>query len=319
MRSTKKVAGLLVFLCSLCMAACMPVMAADGYETDSYDVMVNVHENQTYDIKEKISVNFLEERHGIYRYIPFKGIMYNKINGEEAAVPYKAGIKNIDVNEVYSESNENSNVVLRIGSEDKTLVGVHNYEISYSYQMYNDTDDGYDLFYLNVLPVGWESSVKETSITVRMPKQFASEDVEVFSGQYGEDHQDIVKYLVEGDEIHITNTEELPEGAGITVRMMLPEDYFTGVASDFGKIVAAIAIGIIGILGMLILWWKYGKDRKYVKTVEFYPPDNLSPAQIGYAADGKVDQKDLISLIIYHAKKGYLTKLVQLSRTFFRQ
>ena len=130
---------------------------------------------------------------------------------------------------------------------------------------------------------------------------------EIFSGQYGEDHQDIVKYLVEGDEIHITNTEELPEGAGITVRMMLPEDYFTGVASDFGKIVAAIAIGIIGILGMLILWWKYGKDRKYVKTVEFYPPDNLSPAQIGYAADGKVDQKDLISLIIYHAKKGYLT------------
>jgi predicted GTPase len=49
-----------------------------------------------------------------------------------------------------------------------------------------------------------------------------------------------------------------------------------------------------------------GRDEKAVKTVEFYPPDGMTSAEVGYAIDGFVDNKDVISLIIYWADKGYL-------------
>ena len=46
--------------------------------------------------------------------------------------------------------------------------------------------------------------------------------------------------------------------------------------------------------------------RSYYAAPEFYPPYNLSPAEIGYAVDGIVDSKDVISLLIYWADKGYI-------------
>jgi uncharacterized membrane protein YgcG len=40
--------------------------------------------------------------------------------------------------------------------------------------------------------------------------------------------------------------------------------------------------------------------------VEFYPPDELTSAEIGLLFDGKVDDRDLLSMILYWADKGYL-------------
>ena len=44
----------------------------------------------------------------------------------------------------------------------------------------------------------------------------------------------------------------------------------------------------------------------YKRQVEFYPPENLTPADAGYILDGYVDRKDVISMILYFADKGYL-------------
>jgi uncharacterized membrane protein len=57
----------------------------------------------------------------------------------------------------------------------------------------------------------------------------------------------------------------------------------------------------------ILLWFRFGRDPRVVRTVEFYAPEGISPAEVGYIIDGAVDSKDIVSLIIYWANGGYLT------------
>lgn len=63
------------------------------------------------------------------------------------------------------------------------------------------------------------------------------------------------------------------------------------------------------------IWKKYGKDYDVVDTLEFYPPDNLNSLELAYALKGKVSKKDVISLIIYLASKGYI-KIIENNNSF---
>jgi hypothetical protein len=57
----------------------------------------------------------------------------------------------------------------------------------------------------------------------------------------------------------------------------------------------------------ILLWFRFGRDPKVVRTVEFYPPEGVNSAELGYIIDGVTDSKDMVSLIIYWANHGYLT------------
>ena len=46
---------------------------AESFETKDYSVQMDVYENNSFLVTEDIKVNFTEPRHGIYRYIPYKG------------------------------------------------------------------------------------------------------------------------------------------------------------------------------------------------------------------------------------------------------
>lgn len=71
------------------------------------------------------------------------------------------------------------------------------------------------------------------------------------------------------------------------------------------------SIVVIGLCALFVLiadriWSKYGKDDGIVETVEFYPPESYNSAEIGFLYKGYADKKDVISLLVYLASKGYL-------------
>lgn len=88
----------------------------------------------------------------------------------------------------------------------------------------------------------------------------------------------------------------------------MPEGYFVGGSYNYGIFSFIISIVIIGLtIYVIYLWKKYGKDHpKKEQTVEFYPPDNLSSAEIGYIYAKQKSKKQTISLIISLASKGYI-------------
>src|SRR6185503_898934 len=61
------------------------------------------------------------------------------------------------------------------------------------------------------------------------------------------------------------------------------------------------------LLGMLLLWWKRGRDpRKRPVTVQYEPPQDVSPAEAGVLIDERVDMRDVIATLVDMAVRGYI-------------
>ena len=93
-------------------------------QTKKFDVDVKVGEDGSYTVTENIKVKFVNPRHGIYRYIPYKGkVITSDKNGNQKKLLYYADftlLSNDSKTDVDEDSDGNSQV-LRFGSADYTV------------------------------------------------------------------------------------------------------------------------------------------------------------------------------------------------------
>lgn len=62
------------------------------------------------------------------------------------------------------------------------------------------------------------------------------------------------------------------------------------------------------ILGFFIWWWfKKGKDKTVTIFPQYYPPENMTPAEAGILIDDKLHERDIIALIPYWAARGHIS------------
>ncbi|MBE5965113.1 MAG: DUF2207 domain-containing protein [Lachnospira sp.] len=66
-----------------------------------------------------------------------------------------------------------------------------------------------------------------------------------------------------------------------------------------------ILIPALCVITGYILWFVKGKNAKAHAVISFYPPRNLNSAEIGAIYKGYANSKDIASLLIYLAHKGY--------------
>jgi len=95
---------------------------------------------------------------------------------------------------------------------------------------------------------------------------------------------------------------QLPVGERTTVEFSLPENAVVRSTNWLDWTTIILSLGML--IAVTIL--RCRKRRHMVSTMEYYPPEDLNPAELGYIIDGKADAKDLTSLIYYWASKGYL-------------
>ena len=174
-------------------------------------------------------------------------------------------------------------------------------------RLYDDGIAEYDSFYYNAIPNGWGTSIESSTITINMPKEFDPLKTELLAGPYGATDSGAVKWSISGNKITGATIRPLQLGEGVTFRAVLPEGYFTDEMNTNWAFLIMLLLCLAAPAISLLLWFAFGRDPKVVQTVEFYPPDGISPAEVGYIVDGIVDEKDLVSLVIYFAEKGYLT------------
>lgn len=297
----------------LCMNAALfsagTVYAADdSYTTNSFDVDIEVSENHVMSFDEKIVVDFFEPHHGIYRYIPIQKKFY-----DIADIRVQGG----DYDEDYEFTGENEygtygNEILKIGDPYQTFTGEKAYRITYDLECTKDDDQEYDWMSVDLLPTGWQTPIKTSTVKMTMPKDVDWSTFSLYTGTAGEQLnvlEDKEHFKVEFGDDNRTLTikaKNLPQGYGVTLQATLPEGYWRGVTSRSWMGFLAFLIPAVLALLMLTLWVANGRDPTVVKPVEFYPPDNITPAEVGYIVDGSVDNKDLSCMIIYFASKGYL-------------
>lgn len=111
--------------------------------------------------------------------------------------------------------------------------------------------------------------------------------------------------------------------------VMLP-NYVSAVTINLGNnppagkcdayMIGTILFGLICVLIVDRLWLEHGKDNKAPETIEKYPPKGLNPLEVGFAYKGIADDKDVVSLLVYLANKGYITiETIEKKILFFKR
>lgn len=281
------------------------ITSSGGYNIESYDIKMVVNENNTFDITETITANFTGyNKHGIFRKIPLRNTV-TRLDGTKSN--NRAKISNISVSDPCTISDEDGYKVLKIGSSSQTVFGIKTYTIKYNYNIGKDPVKNADELYFNLIGSEWDTSIDNVTFTITMPKEFDKTKLGFSSGYKTSTDSSNVYYTVTGNTISGELENGLYYGEALTVRLTLPDGYFVGASSNFDFIMLVeIGISIIFVIIAFGIWNKYGKDDTPVETVEFYPPEGLNSAEIGFIYKGHSEQKDIISLLIYLANKGYL-------------
>lgn len=278
--------------------------ALNGYYIKDYYVDMKVQEDNIINVTEHITTDFNVEKHGIYRYIPIRNYI-ERTDGTYSVV--KARISNVDVDKTYTTYTEGDNYVIQIGDAEKTLTGEQEYTVSYTYTIGRDLNEGFDELYYNIIGDGWDTYSENVSFRIEMPKEFDENKLGFSAGEYATVGNNNVHYTVDGNIISGYVDGGLDDYEALTVRLELEDGYFEfDYAAYIAKLAVMVILPVIALAAVLILWAKFGRDKKIVDIVEFYPPEGMNSAEAALWYKGAVSGEDTVGMMIELANEGYI-------------
>ncbi len=296
---------ILLFVISL-LAVFSP---ASAEEIQNYETDIVINADATIDVKEKILYDFgQEQRHGIYRDIPYK---YNARGGI-----YTVKIGNISVNDeqnqeyVFSTSRQGNNIRIKIGDSNVFVSGQKTYIISYKVKKAINYFEDHDELYWNAIGGNWPVDIKNSLVKISFPENNNTTHA-CYYGQLNSQTPCFVKK--QGNQLIIEHNQTL-----------LPEDYLTVVVglakgtlyepSALENVKEKILDNIIVVLPLAIFvflyfkWYKQGRDPKGrgVIIAQYGPLKDLSPLESATLINESFAIKNIPAEIISLAIKGYL-------------
>lgn len=306
----KKISAILLLL-----FVCLHTTIAQEYFTiKKYDVAVHVNKDASLDIDETILVHFTENRHGIYRFIPYKYQLQSlPENTERASRKLESGnyahtiIDKIKVdNWKYKVSNEGDYKAIKIGSENKYVNGDQKYVIHYRMLNAINFFNGYSELYFNLIGDKWATTIGAVSFSIALydalpdtPKYF------VATGAFGSTENNTVSHWADNKRLTGFSTKGLENYEGITVGIRFPANFLVQPDYRFRGIIWLLLPVLVFVL-LFYSWKRWGKDERITIQTEYYPPQNISPSVAGFVVDDKLNRRDLTALVPYWGAGGYL-------------
>jgi uncharacterized membrane protein YgcG len=291
----KKTIVLLLLLC-----CSFSYLMAQDYVFERYHLEMDARLDNSFKVQETIVANFSTPRHGIFREIP---VQFGRV---------RVKLENLQSNEPIKEDSVSSGyATFRLGSENRTVTGIKEYRISYTYTIGDDRNEEYDEFYYNLLGPGWQAEIQEFTFRINFPEPIDPSMIFLSGGQYGSTAQR-GSFKLSSDRKTITGeASNLLPGEALTLRVQLPQGYFSEVKPFVDYTIpfsiVALLVALFASFHATKLFRRYGREELFVPVVQFEPPAGLSPLLVGYLADGVVDNKDLTSMLFYWADQGLLT------------
>ncbi len=278
------------------------------YYIDTYNITIDVNKDNSFDIKEELLVYFNTSKHGIYRNIP----MRNNIERLDGTTSNNyVSLTNVKTSPGSTIEKTDGNYVIRLGSESTLVDGYQTYTIEYNYNIGKDPLKDKDEFYFNIIGPEWVDTVIErVNFTINMPTEF-DESLLGFSSGSVTSTSNNVYYEVDGNTITGYSYTPIYEGDALTIRLELPEGYFSEAKSIYGSNITLSFILPIGcLLIVLAIFYLKCLRRRVIDPIEFYPPDDYNSLEIAFLYKGNVTNEDVISLLVYLADKKYI-KIVE--------
>lgn len=332
--------------------------AAEDWTINNFDVTYDIDGSGIVTVTEDIRVDFgTLEKHGIFRDMP---VRYGYDDENDRLI----SVGNVDVTDGNGGSHpfalitEGPNLRIKIGNPKVTVSGPQRYVISYiltgALNPQPADGVGLDEFYWNVTGSDWDVVIASARATVTAPSG-AIQQVTCYEGDRGSTEQ--CESLDFDDDSAVFSSRGLGFGREMSVvvglepgvvdvgpPILVPaEKSDLQKAQDFFKVtpftvVPAILIGLLGLIGVVRLWWVEGRDRWLGDVfylyednpqavdrpkplmahesivVEFTPPEldkktnrRMRPAEIGVLMDERADTLDVSATIVDLAVRKHLT------------
>jgi uncharacterized membrane protein YgcG len=255
-----------------------------------------------------------------------------------------------------SDERDGSNGYLRIkiGDPDRTITGVHTYEITYRVKGALNGFADHDELVWNVVGTGWTVPIARAAAVTTAPAPI--QRVACTEGPFGSNlpcqganvSGSTARFSQSDLAPHenLTFTVAIPKGAVPPPEPILEERFSLGKAFTVNGATVGGAVALLAVLvgGYLLLLRRFGRDRRYRGSavdqafgpaaasvagdgagggdaeageitplfehtetpVEFVPPDDLRPGQVGTLIDFAANPLDVTATIVDLAVRKYL-------------
>ncbi len=284
---------------------------ATQYTIEQYNIDLHLDQSGSIRVSESYIILFDAYCHKINLKVPIK---YSLYRDSDTQVPIKATVSNISSSHDFrkTKSSGYQNIILHanqaFNSGDKVK-----FKTEYTYNTNDYAPKNMDEFLFNIIGGHLDKSIEKASFSLTTPGNL-NEDKITFARNttFAQGSENVlndlnINYSIQGNKLSGNITKPLKKGENISIRIEYPDNYFTEKPKDntfpienILKIICVISV-IIGI----IIFFRWGKDRKYAAPVSFYPPRGYNSAEIGTLYNGEAGNREITSLLIYLANKGY--------------
>lgn len=284
----------------------------------NFDVVIKVNSDASVNVEEKILYDFGDRQaHGIYRNIPVNYIARGgNFNVKISDVSVTDGFGN---RYTYTTGKEGKFIKIKIGDEDKLVVGKKLYIVNYKMERVINFFKNYDELYWNATGNEWDAPIDSATVTVILPQKINASDMklECYAGlntginrcnengflPQKAQFTDTAYFRQSGLSFYQGLTVVVGFPSGIVVKPSVFEEFTRGLMDNSILLLPfALFIFLFGI------WRKRGRDPKGKGVIipQYDVPDGITPSEAGVIIDGSADNYDISADIINLAVKGYL-------------
>jgi uncharacterized membrane protein YgcG len=187
------------------------------------------------------------------------------------------------------------------------------YSFSYKYALGNDFVETEDDFYWNLVSSALDGvsnpRIDNFSFVITMPHEFDTAKVSTYSGYAGDTAASNLVISFDNNVITGNSPTAIQAGHGITIRIVLPEGYFTAMPPiKTPSVLSIVLFSLIMSATVVFAVWLFQKWRKpdIPAPIGFYPPKGLTPPDTAYIYGLRVLHKHLLSFLMYWDSKKYI-------------
>ena len=276
---------------------------------EKFAAAIRVNPDASLDITESITPRFTGRWNGVFRTIP---VEYRTPQGFNWTIRFDlVSVTDDHGNALKVEkSRERHYLKLKIwipNAEDATRHVILKYHALNGLRFFDDHDE----LYWNITGDEWEVPIEKASATIELPAGTQGLRAIAFNGAYGAtDHDALITKAPTSIRLEMPHPLAFHEGMtavvgwnkGVVTAPTAGDKVFGFLAANW-----PLLIPIPVFLGMFSVWRKRGRDpRQLPITVQYDPPENMTPAEAGTLLDNSADMRDITSTLVDLAVRGYL-------------
>ncbi|HEY2360518.1 MAG TPA: DUF2207 domain-containing protein [Candidatus Angelobacter sp.] len=287
---------------------------ARSYHISKFNSNIHVEDDGSARVEEQITFVFKGVYQGIYRDIP---VDYPGPSGSNYTLFIKLdSITDDSGNKLkYEKKTNNGFLHLKIyvpGATDAMRTVNIEYSVANGTRFFEDHDE----FYWNVTGNDWPVPIEQASAMIYFPAEASGKlRAQAFQGVYGSSQH--ASASVTGPSVSVETTDPLPMRGGLTGDVYIEKGVLhqpSGIARFFRFIRSnpVVTVPLWAFAVMFPMWWIKGRDPDPGMSVApmYEPPEKMGPAEVGTLIDGSVDPRDITSVLVDMAVRGYV-KIVE--------